>query len=227
MEEEPRRIRDVINLAHVLNFSTWDDDALLLSTTTSGVHQGQHNLDSSEGNTSVIITIVESPHPPPLDESYWTAKEQMVSTEQHVLRMIKFDTTVCHPHRCVLIIMDTLGFGKGSIATEEEDNDSEKHWLLTPDQSENVICRSWRIINEAPLHPFGEALKYPVTVLSCAAISLAAASVGESNDKSHNGKMTAVTLPDFWWRALDVSTKDITMARESLQKVCLQHGSTK
>ena len=73
-------------------------------------------------------------------------------------------------------------------------------------------------MNETPLDPRGIVLSYPVIVLSCAVISLAAeGGIVESDDKKDDGK--TVTLPDFWWRALDVSTKDITMAREALQKV--------
>jgi hypothetical protein len=33
--------------------------------------------------------------------------------EQHVLRMIQFNATVCHPHQCMLALMETLGFGVG------------------------------------------------------------------------------------------------------------------
>ncbi len=27
--------------------------------------------------------------------------------------MIRFDATVCHPYRCILVIIETLGFGVG------------------------------------------------------------------------------------------------------------------
>ena len=226
MEEEPRRIRDVINLSHVLGFSSWEDDdgggAVVSSTdnpekNTLGEEQNHQQLSSSAKETPIKqINIVESNHPPLLDESYWTAKEQMVSTEQHVLRMISFDTTVCHPHRCVLIVMETLGFGVGKSSTN--DNPDNNHWLLSDEKSEHLILRSWRIINEAVLDPRGEALKYPVIVLSCAAISLAADGVGVSNlqDCSEND-IGRIKLPDYWWRALDVSTKDITTLRNVLQ----------
>jgi len=226
MEEEPRRIRDVINLAHVLNFSSWeDDDDDELDTnpvTSSSTHEGR-----------IIAAIDESPHPPPLDEGYWTAKERMVSTEQHVLRMIRFDTTVCHPHRCALSIMETLGFGTGKnnascksddgrrdCDDEDGNNDLDNNrWLLTPRQSENVILRAWRILNEMPLDPRGLAMQYPVIVISCAAIALAASGdgiVGSDNEDGDDGM--AVDLPNFWWRALDVSTKDISMAKAALPK---------
>ena len=73
-----------------------------------------------------------------------------------------------------------------------------------------------RIPNETPLDPQGEALKHPAIALSFAAISLAAEGAGVGSDDNDDWK--AVTLPDFWWRALDVSTNDVTAAREALRK---------
>lgn len=206
MEEEPRRIRDVINVSHLLSFSAWEDaDAVEHTATTQ-----QRDLERNNP-----VTIAESPHPPSLDESYWTAKEKLVSTEQHVLRMINFDTTVCHPHRCVLTIMETLGFGAGKNASSTADVDDAK-WLLDSNQSEIIILRAWRILNEVVLDPREVALEYPVVKLSCAAIALAAGGgIKSADDGLDDGK--PVALPEFWWRALDV--KDIAEARESLQKV--------
>ena len=220
MEEEPRRIRDVINLSHLLNFSSWNSD----DTTTI----------SEEKKERCIPIITESLHPPPLDEQYWKDKEQMVSIEQHVLRTICFDSVVCHPYRCVLIVMETLCFGTGRRRNASEKmnaNETIKTWLLTSQQSDNVILRSYRILNEAALDPNGEALQSPVIVLSCAAISLAAAggigcvsSEGVCTENKGNGSEdkddgNAVSLPEFWWRALDVSTNELTAAKATLQRV--------
>jgi hypothetical protein len=69
-------------------------------------------------------------------------------------------------------------------------------------------------------------------VLSCAAISLAAViGVDENvvalkdnvNDCKmatdyDNGEKVKVILPNYWWRALDVSTKNFTIARDALAK---------
>jgi len=231
MEEEPRRIRDVINLKHLLNFSEEDNDGNVSITPVKnpkgeGQHRSQHKSQLLENEG--IITFLESQHPPPLDEKYWTAKEEMISAEQHVLRMVKFDTTVCHPHRCVLIIMQTLGFGIGRKASnngrqDDEQDDSSKNWLLTCEQSENVIVGAWKILNDVPLDARGIALQYPVIALSCAAISLAAAgdqgvSSAVGND-GNDGKIVSVSkLPEFWWRALDIPTEDVFLARNALQK---------
>ena len=82
------------------------------------------------------------------------------------------------------------------------------------------------------------ALHHPIVVLSCAAISLAAATGGPgggggggsaavnneyARGKAGNDDETAM-VPDFWWRALDVSTEDITIARDELRKECTWEG---
>ena len=215
MEEEPRRIRDVINLSHVLNFSSSVDinkDTTATSTTS----------DIKNEELQSIPTIIESLHPPPLDEQYWKDKEEMISIEQHVLRMIRYNTTVCHPYRCILIIMETLSFGVGKKDTTSSSDDTK--WLLTPQQSDNLILRSYRILNEIAIDPSGNGLQYPVLVLSCAAIVLASegcafGGVHCKEDKDANEEI--VVLPNDWWRALDVSTSDLDIAKTSIQKLLM------
>ena len=85
------------------------------------------------------------------------------------------------------------------------------------------------------------ALHHPVVLLSCAAISLAAAmrgpggsgvggSAAVNNDYARgkagddDGNAPTAMVSDFWWRALDVSTEDITIARDELRKECTWEG---
>ena len=82
-------------------------------------------------------------------------------------------------------------------------------------------------MNDAALDGAGAALCHPVVVLSCAAISLAATLVvrddrGDARGKfqSDDDRNEAAMLPDFWWRALDVSTEDITNVRDTLRGEC-------
>ena len=216
MEEEPRRIRDVINLSHVLNFCSSSVDNDTTKTTTSDIKNEE--LQS-------IPTIIESLHPPPLDEQYWKDKEEMVSIEQHVLRMIRYNTTVCHPYRCILIIMETLSFGVGKKDTTSSSDNTK--WLLTPHQSDNLILRSYRILCEVALDPSGSGLQYPVLVLSCTAIVLASEGCVfrgvhcKDNNDNPNDNGEAVVLPNCWWRALDVSTSKLDMAKTSIQQKLL------
>lgn len=213
MTEEPRRIRDVINLSNVLNFCEWDD-----------------SVDNDKASPNEPIQIQESANPPPLDDKYWTAKEDIVSTEQSVLRMLQFDALVCHPHRCVLVVMDTLGFGTGlhKSADDSVESGTKTNTFLTPEQSDRVILDAWKILNEASLDAKGEALVYPVIVLACAAISLAADGIQPHQDLAvENSEATPknesnnpqFNLPGFWWRALDVKTAEVEKAKSSLQKI--------
>jgi hypothetical protein len=199
MAEEPRRIRDVINLSSVLGFS-------------------ECNQSEDMNNKKTPIVIKEAAEPPALDEKYWKAKEQIVSTEQLVLRMLKFDTVVCHPHRCVLIVMDTLGFGTGKDKSSSIDADTNKvKTFLTPDQSERVIYDAWRLLNEASLDIASEVLSCSVIVLACAAIQVAADGLkihaatdgGEKTDGKENSR---IHLPEYWWQALDIKTSEIQAA---------------
>ena len=86
------------------------------------------------------------------------------------------------------------------------------------------------------------ALHHPVVVLSCAAISLTATmrgpggsgvggSAAVNNDCARgkagdddDGNAPTAMVSDFWWRALDVSTEDITIARDELRKECTWEG---
>ena len=82
-EEELRRLRDVINVAHMLDFG----------------------MDK----TSTGLTFDVSSDPPELNEGYWKAKELIVATEQQVLRVLQFDVLVGHPHRLVVVIARDWG----------------------------------------------------------------------------------------------------------------------
>eukprot|EP00574_Skeletonema_japonicum_P006499 CAMPEP_0201735688 /NCGR_PEP_ID=MMETSP0593-20130828/37766_1 /ASSEMBLY_ACC=CAM_ASM_000672 /TAXON_ID=267983 /ORGANISM="Skeletonema japonicum, Strain CCMP2506" /LENGTH=342 /DNA_ID=CAMNT_0048229299 /DNA_START=46 /DNA_END=1071 /DNA_ORIENTATION=+ len=211
-EEEQRRIRDVINLSSILDF---EDDGGETSQSTEADTLWQSNKTAATATMSANIPeIREAKHPPLLDEKYWSDKEQMVSTEQQLLRMLQFDTLVCHPYRCVLIIMDTLNFGRG---TKSQD---QTHCLLSPRASEALIFKAWTILNELSIDiDLGTALlQYNVVTLSCAVISVAAAA---SRSSSSN-----VKLPDEWWRALDVPTKDLMLAAESIRNLLHERGRT-
>ena len=190
MEEEPRRIRDVINLSHVLSFSSWEDVA--------------------SRTDECPLSIGECASPPLLNERYWRRKEEIVSIEQHVLRTINFNTIVDHPYRCILLVMETLRFGKG----EEE----SQQWLLSPEHSQKIILRSWRIINEVSLDASGEALEFPVMTMASSAISIASDG-GLAYDAITDCDGKAIPLPGFWWRAIDVQTDELYRAKRVMQKL--------
>mmetsp|Transcript_16145 Transcript_16145/g.46577 ORF Transcript_16145/g.46577 Transcript_16145/m.46577 type:complete len:327 (-) Transcript_16145:367-1347(-) len=144
VEEEARRIRDVINLSHMLDFRGRNGDCFA----------GLANTDCPTQLDKVVIS--ESETPPGLDSFYWEAKEQIVATEQAVLRMLKFDSAVSHPHRAVLLILDALQSASGFPFRQ------------------SIITGAWKILNGALFNP--EALGHAVMHLACAAILLSAES---------------------------------------------------
>ena len=119
--------------------------------------------------------------------------------------------------------MESLGFGRVTPPNDVKTNARDtSNWLLTSQQSDTIILRSYMILNEATLDPRGVALEYPVVVLSCATISLACKiNVNVDDENIDNNEEDEVELPDCWWRALDVSTTDINLAKNALQKEVL------
>ena len=226
-EEEPRRIRDVINLSIILDFEDVGGNSSTSAAATTDINNGDvneskrpkltHGQSPTKATTTEPLEIIESKHPPPLDEKYWSDKEQMVSTEQHLLRMLQFDTLVCHPYRCVLIVMDTLNFGKGTNCQ------NQTHSLLSPRASENLIFKAWTILNEISINASvlsKTVLRYNVVTLACAVISVSAAVNRSSNGGNEE------TLPDEWWRALDVPTNEFMSAAESVRNLLRETGRT-
>lgn len=215
-EEEPRRIRDVINLSSILDFEDIGSDGSALSNDNNGdlIHT---SLEQSVTIEPLVIT--ESQHPPPLDDKYWSDKEKMVSIEQQLLRMLQFDTLVSNPYRCVLIIMETLNFGQG---TTTDHNDRNNNSLLSPRASEALIFKAWTLLNEISIDAVYGAiiLRVPVVTLACAVISVAAAAANRNNGAKN------VVLPDEWWRALDVSTNELSSTVEYINNLIHKRGDT-
>mmetsp|Transcript_20722 Transcript_20722/g.31177 ORF Transcript_20722/g.31177 Transcript_20722/m.31177 type:complete len:157 (-) Transcript_20722:76-546(-) len=119
-EEEIRRLRDVINITHVL-------------------------LDDSNSNTFEVNVNLR---PPDLDKNYWIDKEKIVATEQNVLRVLKFDIIVGHPHRLVVLLVKDLNL--------------EQH----------IVKNAWKRLNGCLFYP--KALTHDSLTLACAAVELEA-----------------------------------------------------
>ena len=88
IEEEPRRLRDVINLAH-----------MILSSHTTASSSRVSAVNAPPTNLRIHS------HPPQLNEDYWNAKKKIIETEQIVLRWLAFDVSVIHPHRVVMWLL--------------------------------------------------------------------------------------------------------------------------
>eukprot|EP00536_Pseudo-nitzschia_multiseries_P008624 jgi/Psemu1/287924/fgenesh1_pg.222_\ len=134
-EEEPRRLRDVVNAARmVLSPSPSPPVSDPAKTKTIRPTRKQRDTASNNNNnnnsrnknknkkdpvakgddentntnttTNTVVVVVNLTRPPPLDERYWEDKQKTIETEQMVLVWLGFDCSVSHPHRAVRRILN-------------------------------------------------------------------------------------------------------------------------
>ena len=208
VEEEHRRIRDVINLSHMMDFAG-------ARHANGSSTKGDGQCTSSNGK--IHVHIHEADSPPDLDDEYWKTKERIVATEQEVLRMLRFDTSVSHPHRAVLLILDGLGINV----------------MVVHDEGQSLVKESFTTLNDALFYP--PALRHNVLPLACGAIQWAANHIfaeDAEEDKTGNqagdsasagtattGSVAGASLPPGpWWRRFGVSDGEIEGVYKSLKR---------
>ena len=154
-EEEHRRLRDFINLAHMVS---WQQQPQMPSRQNSSDHHSTNhhcandNDNEKDGNrksgtnalnenqneakpvsteVSTTTVLVWNGQPPKLDDKYWQDKERLVKAEQHVLRQLGFDVIVSHPHRLVVLLVQQDGGGEeeegGIFVLVPQDDDHQNH----------------------------------------------------------------------------------------------------
>lgn len=154
-ENETKKIRDVVNLSHMLDF------------------QGniQRTSISCRDNCTfhTTVPIVEAASPPLLDEQYWEAKQVLVSTEQALLRFISYDVHVSHPHRILVLCLDHL------FLLVNQKVDMMQHLRIGDMDSLHVypslLQKAWRIINDTLFYP--PCLRLPTLAVVAVSIQLA------------------------------------------------------
>ena len=98
-EEEPRRLRDIINMIFmVLSINENEEEK---DKTTKGMDLPQQPVQEKEPATLHMMAT-----PPMLDDQYWQSKQRVIDTEQAVLRWLGFDCFVSHPHRAVVLVLE-------------------------------------------------------------------------------------------------------------------------
>ena len=168
-ESTRRRLRDVMNVAHVLDFG--------LETLTP------------EG-TFACQTV------PAIDGQYWKDKAALVETEQHVLRMLRFDTVVCHPHRIVLLIW------------QDHNNDSHDG------AGAGILQTALTSLNDTLFH--APALLMRAVLLASASLATAGFPVLSSSSSSASSSSSCSS--SAWHEQYGVSIDELKKAVE-----CLQH----
>jgi hypothetical protein len=209
-EEEPRRLRDVINCANMIQWEDIDEESSSggskevtrkrprSSDRAIGDDKSDHvQATTTDTATGTCAIIQWDPQPPSLDETYWEGKETIVQTEQNVLRWLAFDTTVSHPHRAVLVILQ-----QQQIFTE-----------LAPETRAVLTSKAWRRLNDALFYV--AALQHGILELAAASIYLALAEFDkETNDSaSHN----LIEAKGSVTKCLGLSDDAVQATQQSLQ----------
>ena len=145
-EEEPRRLRDFINISHMLSWEKRDR-----------IERKNKNASGS-GSSSHHCVLQWKKDPPALDGTYWAMKERLVAAEQHVLRWLGFDVCVCHPHRAVVALVL-------SLQEQQQSNLADVQW-------HRMTNRSSSILNYVAVYS-SRSLTVPVLSLAMAALVLA------------------------------------------------------
>lgn len=198
--DEPRRIRDIINLGHVINFSHQ-------SNTTE--KQNSSSL-TNDGAPLAPFQFNESQAPPELDVRYWEQKDDLVSLEQDILRLLNFDTKVCHPHRAVIALMTKFYY-----QTEDAEAISRRSEL---------VMNSWKLLNDSSL--FAPALRHPSLALASAVLYMSAKKLvfEEGNHHQKNDaeegcddrieKILCIVRADGnkWWSTVGISDEYLSCA---------------
>ena len=191
-EDEPRRLRDVINMVEMVLSPP--------ESTNKGVgrfHTGNDGCDES-------VIVMDMVHMPSLDGAYWESKKKAIETEQMVLRWLGFDSFVSHPHRAVFWVIERLmnshqSPGSSEATSGKKDQESfakipkkRKHDNTTESSKRDSYCDknknafvestnhsirdrllslSSQRLNDALFYP--QALQWGVIEMACASIDLA------------------------------------------------------
>jgi hypothetical protein len=204
-EEEPRRLRDVINCAHMIGVERKEKcrdsipkkasqkgaqgDQAFVTEKPRPVNTGEEDpfeeqparRKRPEADSSVEgpVTVHWNPYPPALDEAYWQAKESTVKMEQTILRWLAYDVSVSHPHRAVVLLLrQSEQRQPSSIAsTSDDSNGADPRVRMGSEETRQLIRMAFRRLNDAVFSV--QALQHPALALAAAAIQLAAREAGE------------------------------------------------
>jgi hypothetical protein len=195
IEEENRRLRDIINtIVMILSSTVHEND----NVNEEGC--GDPSKGTGMKHNTKKFTLQVSTQPPLLDEDYWTAKKRVIDTEQAVLRWLGFDCYVSHPHRAVLLLLQdhSISLFDSSSSSNINTKDGTGMDLLT-----RANCH----INHALFST--AALQCPVLELAVASIELAKKEIVRMTTSTidvpiHETNMESL-LPSDWWRKYNIS----------------------
>jgi hypothetical protein len=222
ISNENRRIRDVINVYHILQFNDLSTPASALTTTTSTTFMNPNQIQNQE----FIVKCCRNP--PPLDEKYWTFKEEIVKVEHHLLRVLNFNAynAVVSPYRIVVSILEEIVTHVGDVDDNvgvdgnvnnnvnnniNDSNDKELAIVLF----KAILNGAWRQINDALFSIDAMTLKN--SDFACGALTLA---LDKEETTTNEQISSSIMLQNIhkchWWEWVDVSLEEMNAAKVKL-----------
>jgi hypothetical protein len=179
-EEEPRRLRDIINMIRMVLSS--------ISSISKGEkgNSGEEHVahDTSQNQRTRPTMLPMTTTPPMLNDEYWQSKQRVIESEQAVLRWLGFDCFVSHPHRAILLVMD--------------------QWTEKEGVRDKLLPCAFRYLNNAVF--YRKSLVFQVMELACAAILVAMEET--KNDGSESNELPLNTCWWKQYGVSDNSLKD-------------------
>lgn len=205
-EEEPRRLRDLVNFVHMIG---WSKSPL-------------NNNDKRDENRDASIAVIQwNPRPPDLDAAYWKSKERLVKTEQRVLRWLAFDVAVSRPQRAVVLLLDHNN-------TDSNHTSFLKALLINESNDDNFDNQCFQTLRRTALRWLNDtvysaaALQQPVLPLAVAVITLALEeqqSIASTASVDPIARVAAVDDTRRWWKFVPVSAAQVEDALTILRRL--------
>ncbi len=204
-ENEPRRLRDIINMAQ-----------MILSVEPDKRRRRSSSSDNSPNPKSNAL-LIDMENTPPLDGAYWDMKKKAIETEQMVLRWLGFDCSVSHPHRAVYFVLEQFVVG---VAVNKKASGN----AVSEQDKQEIRSIASRRLNDALFYP--KALQWGVVELACAALYLAALEqISKEAENAVDNNLKVFTSFGWWKRQFGVSNenfedcwKDLEEATEFLKR---------
>jgi hypothetical protein len=214
-EEEHRRLRDIINVVHAvlkIKAKEGEEDEDPKTTTTS-----------SSPLTSIDLNL--NLKSPPLDDAYWSMKRRLIREEQSMLRWLKFDVLVSHPHRAVLWILDQQQqqqqrrYDDGKII-ENNNKIGNKYDAVTSSSMDSLAYVAFRRLNDGLF--YDKALQHPVMTLACSALELALIEFDEDDAMATTATIKRLLFDSstnvLWHTRYNVTTESLQTCKNDLEK---------
>ena len=158
VEENNRRVRDIINVVHRVEFMR----PILpthMSTPTHPIHAtspspASTSTGSSPGPTTRTIATTAKDEPLQVSQLFWDLKDEVLRFEQKLLRVLNFEMKIYHPHLYI------LHFARELECSEEV---CRCAYYLANDSLRSTLC-----------------LQYPPNAIACACIYLSSEMMSES-----------------------------------------------